>query len=80
MLVGLGPGVSSATLPDPPMAWADPTTLETTRAALERVGAEVRTLPAWRDVDDAADLEALRRRLELDPSAAPRSAAWLSGT
>lgn len=78
VLIGLGPGVSAAALADPKIEWSSARTLADTRAALERAGAEVRVLPAWRDVDDAADLAALRERLALDPGAAPRTAAWLA--
>jgi hypothetical protein len=38
---------------------------------------EFRTLGAWRDVDDEADLEMLLERLQATPEAAPRCRAIL---
>jgi len=52
-----------------------PRVLEHTRSAL---GAPVELEP-WQDVDTAADLECLARRLQEDPWAAPAVAHWLAG-
>jgi len=51
-----------------------PGVLEHTRSAL---GGPVELEP-WQDVDTAADLECLARRLQEDPWAAPAVAHWLA--
>ena len=43
--------------------WGGPGVYDQTRRAAWAAGVELRSLPAWHDVDEPADLEALRQRL-----------------
>lgn len=60
--------------------WSSHKTYDQTEAAAALRGLHVETLPPWYDVDVAADLQRLRRDLELDPTAAPHTWHFLCGS
>ena len=56
--------------------WGTPAVYDQTHAAARAAGLTLADLPPWHDVDDAADLAALRQRLtSIDPAAEPDLAA-----
>jgi rSAM/selenodomain-associated transferase 1 len=57
--------------------WSHSTTLTDTVVRLEQYGMTTARIGEWFDVDTPADLESLRRHLENNPSAAPRTIALL---
>lgn len=79
-LLGLAPGVAADWLASG-IAWSAPRTLEDARAAAATAGfADATLLAAHRDVDEAADLEALVARLARAPLAcAPATRRALVG-
>jgi uncharacterized protein len=59
------------------IAWSTEQVLPQTLATCRDLQLQVHLLPEWYDVDVAADLDRLRRELDRDSTAAPRSAAFL---
>ncbi|MCU0984969.1 MAG: TIGR04282 family arsenosugar biosynthesis glycosyltransferase [Acetobacteraceae bacterium] len=60
------------------IAWGGPTVLAETEAAARRAGLAIALAPPWDDVDEPADLAALRRQLAANPAAAPATRAALA--
>lgn len=77
-LLALAPGVGVSFLRDPAIDWGGPRALAGTTAALARQGARPALLADWPDVDEPADLEALRGRLADAPASAPATRACLA--
>jgi uncharacterized protein len=57
--------------------WSHSTTLAATTAKLDQFGMKTVLINPWYDVDSPEDLERLRRQLDGDPSAAPKTAELL---
>ncbi len=78
-LIGLAHPRAGDPLPDlfTGIRWSSAWTRADTEAAAERCGLRVELLDSWRDVDDAADLAALRTALAGDGTSAPATAAVL---
>jgi uncharacterized protein len=60
------------------IAWSTDAVLEATRARARRLGLREHLLPAWYDVDTAADLDRLRRDLAPAGPGARRTRRWLA--
>ena len=60
------------------IAWSTSVVFEQTLARASAAGLKVDLLPGWFDVDDYAGLCRLRRELQENPSAAPRTASYLA--
>lgn len=60
------------------IAWGGPTVLAETEAAARRAGLALALAAPWNDIDEPADLAALRRQLAADPAAAPATRAALA--
>ncbi|TAK17210.1 MAG: DUF2064 domain-containing protein, partial [Acidobacteria bacterium] len=60
------------------LSWSTPDVFRHTRARLRARGLRTRTIGAWFDVDEPADLVALRRRLRRPAIQAPAVRAWLA--
>ena len=75
-LIGLRRGADHAALFDR-VPWSGPEVLDVTRRAAERAGPRLALLEPELDVDDGADLDALRKLLAARPRAAPRTRAAL---
>ena len=78
-LIGLARPPTGGAVPDlfTGIRWSSASTRADTMAAAERCGHRVELLDAWRDVDDAADLAALRTALAVGGAGAPATAAVL---
>ena len=78
-LIGLARPRAGDPMPDlfAGIRWSSAWTRADTVAAAERCGLRVELLDAWRDVDDAADLAALRAELAGGGASAPATAAVL---
>jgi rSAM/selenodomain-associated transferase 1 len=61
-----------------PMAWSTSEVLAETLRRAERHGLDVTLLPVQRDIDDASDLDWLRREVAGRPDIAPRTQAALA--
>ena len=61
------------------MPWSTPAVLPATLARARALSLHVRLLPAWFDVDTAADLRRLRAELPAGPGAPARTAAFVRG-
>lgn len=59
------------------IAWSSKQVVSQTLAACRRLQLSVHRLPQWHDVDVIDDLQQLRRDLKKDPTAAPRTKAYL---
>lgn len=77
-LLALGPRVGVGFLRDPTIDWGGPGALAGTIAALARQAARPALLADWPDVDEPADLAALRARLAEAPDSAPATRAFLA--
>ncbi len=63
------------------IAWSTPSVAAQTRQRAAALGLELRELPPWYDIDDAASFARLRRELgraDRQGYAAPATAAWLA--